>query len=159
MNNKEDFFDRLFHKWPFRIFESFYQKNREVLLYLFFGGLTFLVSIGSYTFFYVGLHINELIANVFSWVLAVLFAYITNRIWVFQSRIKSKKGIVREMGFFFGGRVLTLIIEEAILFIFITNLHWNGVLVKIAAQIVVILLNYIISKLLVFRKKKDMNKQ
>ena len=84
MNNKEDFFDRLFHKWPFRIFESFYQKNREVLLYLFFGGLTFLVSIGSYTFFYVGLHINELIANVFSWILAVLFAYITNRIWVFQ---------------------------------------------------------------------------
>lgn len=84
---KEDIFDRMMHLHLFRIFEPFYQKNKEMLLYLLFGGLTTIVSIGSYAWVNVGLGINELIANIISWIFAVTFAYVTNKIWVFQSKI------------------------------------------------------------------------
>ena len=69
---KEDIFDRMMHLHLFRIFEPFYQKNKEMLLYLLFGGLTTIVSIGSYAWVNVGLGINELIANIISWIFAVL---------------------------------------------------------------------------------------
>ena len=72
---KEDIFDRMMHLHLFRIFEPFYQKNKEMLLYLLFGGLTTIVSIGSYAWVNVGLGINELIANIISWIFAVTFAY------------------------------------------------------------------------------------
>ncbi|MCR5665605.1 MAG: GtrA family protein [Eubacterium sp.] len=151
---EKDCFDRLFHKKPFNIFESFYQKNREVLLYLFFGGLTFIVSVVSYALFYKVCGMNALIANVFSWILAVLFAYITNRIWVFQSQHNSRLKVLIEILSFFGGRVFTLVVEEVILWVGISHLHGDGVLVKVVAQIVVIVLNYVISKLFVFRNEK-----
>ena len=64
---KEDIFDRLMHLPGLRIFEKFYKKNKEVLLYLLFGGLTTIVSIGTFAWFNVGMHMNELIANVISW--------------------------------------------------------------------------------------------
>ena len=141
---KEDIFDRMMHLHLFRIFEPFYQKNKEMLLYLLFGGLTTIVSIGSYAWVNVGLGINELIANIISWIFAVTFAYVTNKIWVF-----------REMTKFYGGRLFTLGVEELLLFLFITLLHGNSVLVKFAAQIVILVLNYIISKIFVFRRKKE----
>lgn len=83
---KEDIFDRMMHLHLFRIFEPFYQKNKEMLLYLLFGGLTTIVSIGSYAWVNVGLGINELIANIISWIFAVTFAYVTNKIWVFRQK-------------------------------------------------------------------------
>ena len=151
---KEDIFDRLMHLPGLRIFEKFYKKNKEVLLYLLFGGLTTIVSIGSYAWFNVGMHINELIANVISWVFAVTFAYITNRIWVFQSDAKGFSALCQEIAKFFGGRLMTLGVEELILFVFITLLHGNSVLVKLIAQVVIVILNYIISKIFVFKNKK-----
>lgn len=73
MQEKRDIFDRMMALPLLNIFEPFYKKNKEVLLYLFFGGLTFIVSIVTYAVFNVSMGINELIANVMSWVLAVLF--------------------------------------------------------------------------------------
>ena len=87
MQEKRDIFDRMMALPILNIFEPFYKKNKEVLLYLFFGGLTFIVSIATYAVFNVSMGINELIANVMSWVLAVLFAFATNRVWVFQAPI------------------------------------------------------------------------
>ena len=77
MQEKRDIFDRMMALPILNIFEPFYKKNKEVLLYLFFGGLTFIVSIATYAVFNVSMGINELIANVMSWVLAVLFAFAT----------------------------------------------------------------------------------
>ena len=94
---KEDIFDRMMHLHLFRIFEPFYQKNKEMLLYLLFGGLTTIVSIGSYAWVNVGLGINELIANIISWIFAVTFAYVTNKIWVFRSKITGFFDVCREM--------------------------------------------------------------
>ena len=148
----KDIFDKIMELPSFRIFEPFYKKYKEILLYLFFGGLTMIVSIVSYAICNLTFEINELIANVFSWILAVLFAFYTNRIWVFQARTNSIRDFLKQMIAFCSGRIVTLIIEEVILFIFITNLHCGSMMVKIVAQIVVIILNYIISKLWVFNK-------
>ncbi|WP_296116325.1 GtrA family protein [uncultured Eubacterium sp.] len=151
---KEDIFDRLMHLPGLRIFEKIYKKNKEVLLYLLFGGLTTIVSIGTFAWFNVGMHMNELIANVISWVFAVTFAYVTNKIWVFQSETSGFVAVLEEIAKFFGGRLATLGVEELILFVFISLLHGNSMIVKLIAQVVIVILNYIISKIFVFKNKK-----
>ena len=128
MQEKRDIFDRMMALPLLNIFEPFYKKNKEVLLYLFFGGLTFIVSIVTYAVFNVSMGINELIANVMSWVLAVLFACATNRVWVFQAPTHTITEFLRQMLSFFGGRVVT--------------------------QVIVIVLNYVISKFVFFSEKK-----
>ena len=151
---KKDIFDKIMSLPGLRIFEPFYKKNKEVLLYLFFGGLSFIVSVSSDAYFNLVLDLNALIANIFSWILAVIFAFVTNKIWVFCSRNDSFLEFLKEMFSFFAGRLATLGVEEAILLIFITWLSFNSMVVKVIAQIVVILLNYVISKLFVFKGNK-----
>ncbi|MDD6334239.1 MAG: GtrA family protein [Clostridia bacterium] len=152
---KPDIFDKIMHLPGLRVFEPLYKKYKEVLLYLFFGVLTTVVSIGSYAFFNVTCHMNELIANVISWVLAVLFAFFTNRIWVFAAPTKTAEEFIKQLVSFAGGRVATLIVEEIILLVFITLLHFNSIVIKTIAQVVVIVLNYVISKLVIFKKDKE----
>lgn len=124
-------------------------KRRELLLYVFFGLLAFIVSMTTFWLFYQVLGINELIANVLSWICAVLFAFLTNRKWVFSS--SESKGFLQQMVSFFAGRLATLGIEELILLVFITLLGLPGLPVKFFAQVVVTILNYLFSKLYVFK--------
>ena len=150
---KKDIFDKLMSLPVLRVFEGFYKKNKAVLLYLFFGGLTTLISIGSFVLLeWVGM--ETLLANVCSWVAAVSFAYVTNRVWVFASSATGAKAIVREIVAFFGGRLLTLAFEEAVLLVCVHWLSWNSTWVKILAQVCVLVLNFVISKWMVFAKKK-----
>lgn len=149
---EKDIFDKLMALPGLCVFEPFYQKNKEMLLYLFFGGMTFMISILSYALFNGWMGINELIANVFSWTVAVLFAYVTNRTWVFEETGSGRADVLQELARFLSGRLVTLGMEELILLVFITWMHWNSMAVKIAAQILVIIFNYVISKLFVFRK-------
>lgn len=144
MDDKADIFDKLL-SLPLL---SRLKKHRDVLLYLFFGALTTLISILS--FMLCDLVLHELVANLISWICAVSFAYVTNRKWVFKSQAKGKE-IPLEIASFFGGRLATLGLEEVLLLVFVTWLQWNGTLVKVLAQVVVLVLNYVISKLLVFR--------
>ena len=127
-----------------------FQKHKELILYVFFGGLATVVSIGTFLLF--DMVMNELIANVLSWVITVGFAYWTNRTWVFCSKVKGR-GVWKELLTFYTGRLATLGLEELMLLVFVTVLSQNAAVVKIAAQIVVLIGNYIISKLLIFRKK------
>ncbi len=154
MDEKKDIFDRLMGLRPFRPLWPFYVKYKEPLLYLFFGGLTTLISIFVFWLFDDPLGLNELVANLISWLLAVLFAFLTNKTWVFQSG-GQEKGFLSLMLSFYAGRLVTLGVEELLLLVFITWLGFNSMAVKIAAQIVVIVLNYVISKLLVFRDKGE----
>jgi len=131
--------------------KRYFLKYREIISYLFFGGLAFVVSIATYYVFADVFGINELLANILSWIITVLFAFFTNRIWVFQSKVETLKAYLIQLVSFFGGRVATLIIEELILLIFVTWLHFDGLVVKICAQVVVIVLNYILSKMFIFR--------
>ncbi len=133
---------------------AFYKKYRQPILYVFFGGGTTIVGVGSFLLFHSVLHIHELLANVYSWVLAVAFAYATSRKWVFCSRTKGRE-FRNELLVFYGGRLLTLVLEEVILLAFVTWLAFPGTAVKLSAQVVVLVGNFIISKFVVFRKKKD----
>ena len=129
-----------------------YKKYEDVILYLFFGGLTFLVSMVSYYICATPLGINYMVANVISWILAVLFAYITNRIFVFKSTVTGIKGILKELWLFVACRLSTGVMEVVIMFVGVSLLKCNDLLVKGAAQVLVILTNYILSKILIFKK-------
>lgn len=129
-------------------------KYREVILYLVFGVLTTLVNIFSYFVLTDLGHINYLVSTAIAWVLSVLFAYFTNRVWVFQSSASGAKAILGEMGSFFGCRLFSGLVDMLIMFVCVSLLHWPDKLIKILSNILVIILNYVFSKLFVFRKQK-----
>lgn len=147
-----DIFDKIMALPGIRVFEPFYRKNKEMLLYLFFGFLSFLMSISTYALFYKAFNVDELLANIFSWIITVMFAFFTNRIWVFDSPTESADEFIKQMASFYWGRIITLVVEEIILFVFITKLGMGSMLIKVIAQVVVIVLNYVISKLFVFKQ-------
>ena len=130
------------------------ERYREILLYVVFGFLATVVSVATYWLCVKPLHIDVLIANVVSWICAVLFAFFTNRKWVFNADSVQGKGLLAQMASFFGGRLFTLAVEEAILAVFVTWLKLDSLAVKLVAQFVVIVLNYFISKFWVFKKEK-----
>lgn len=149
-NERRDLFDRLFALPFLRWAEPFFSLHREGLLYLFFGVLTTAVSWGVFYLFAYPLSTDELLANLFSWVAAVLFAFFTNRMWVFRTH---GGGLIREMGLFFGARLGTLAFEELVIFLFVTTLSQDAMTVKILGNIAVLILNYVLSKLIVFKEK------
>ncbi len=149
--DNQDIFDRIMGLPGLRKLYPLYQKHKAVLLYLFFGGLTTLISIGSFIAFDTVLDIHPLLANILSWVCAVSFAYVTNRIWVFSSKATGKAAVQEGISFV-SGRLLTLGFEELILLVFVQLLALNSTLIKVLAQLGVLILNYVISKLFVFKK-------
>ena len=141
--------------------KEIFQKYREQILYLVFGGLTtvvdFAVTFLLYRLWLDGfnapdgfLHLADLIA----WAAAVAFAYVTNRIWVFKSKQTGAVPILRELSAFAGGRVFTLLLQEAVMAVFVTWLGCNKYLFRILAAGIVIVLNYVISKRIVFKRTK-----
>lgn len=133
--------------------KEFYKKHRELCLYVLFGGMTTAVD-WSISFLLYGASVNVHIADVIAWIGAVLFAFVTNRRFVFQSTRRRRSAIIGELVAFAGGRVLTLLLQELLVFLLYDLAGWNPYYVKILAAIFVVLANYFISKFLVFRKKK-----
>lgn len=130
------------------------KKNEEIISYLVVGGLTTLVSLIVYylcvnTFLKPDNAIQLQVANILSWVISVSFAYIANRIFVFKS--KSNK-IIKEIISFVSARIITLLLDMFTMFLMVTLLHINDSFSKIVSQVLVIVLNYIFSKLFVFKK-------
>lgn len=130
-----------------------YQKYRELVLYILFGGLTTLVNIFVYVLCARLFVWDVTLSTVIAWVLSVLFAYITNRKWVFQSRASGGRAVFREILTFSGGRAASGALDILNMYVFVGLLHINDLFIKILSNIVVIILNYIISKLIVFQKK------
>lgn len=118
-----------------------------------FGIITTVVNLACYSLFAEVLRIEELTANAMAWIFAVFAAFITNRNWVFESHTGSRLGFLRQMLSFYAGRVVTLIIEELILLVFVKILSFDGMIVKYIAQIIVIALNYVVSTLFIFKKR------
>lgn len=123
--------------------------DRELFLYVVFGAMTFFVNVIVYYLFATVLGINYLISNVVAWFFSVLFAYITNRKWVFESR---SPNILKECGLFFGGRIFSGAVDTALMYLFIDILTIGDMISKIVVQVIVIILNYVFSKLIVFKK-------
>ena len=131
-----------------------YKKYQDIIAYLFFGVCTTLVNVISYYLCAHILNMGTLPSTIIAWILAVLFAYVTNRKWVFKSKAKKKNEIVKELGSFFACRLATGFIDWGMMLIFVDYLHFHDVLMKVIANIIVIILNYIASKLIIFKEKK-----
>lgn len=135
---------------------SIYDKFKELFNYIIVGALTTLVSLVSYFIFSRIMNIENtfyfILANTLSWILSVAFAYITNKIFVFESKAKNKEA-VKEAIKFVSSRVLTYLIDLALMFIFVKLIKFNNDIAKLIVQFVVLVLNYILSKLLVFKKE------
>ncbi len=159
--------------------KNLYRENKEIVSYVFFGVLTTIVSFGTYylfrfifpdeksvpaflswTFNLTAVFSTEsatVLPVILSWICAVIFAYVTNRIWVFESKAAGA-GILSEFVKFCGARLLTLFVDLLIMFLLVDMTGMDGTLweffAKVVSNIFVLVLNYILSKLIVFRKKK-----
>ena len=132
-----------------------YKKYKEVINYLIFGVLTTVVYLvvyyaSVYTFLNPDNALQLQIANILSWIAGVTFAYFTNRKYVFESKEQNK---VKEASKFVLARVTTLVMDMVIMWLGVTVLHFNDKLVKIISQVVIIISNYVFSKLFVFKKE------
>lgn len=132
---------------------SLIEKYWDIFSYLFFGVLTTLVNYAVYLPVYNLLGLSASVSNVFSWVAAVAFAYLTNKPFVFKSHDWSKGTVIPELTKFVSCRVASGAMETVILLIAVDILGWNGNIWKLLTQVMVVVLNYIFSKLIVFRKK------
>ncbi len=124
------------------------ELTKELISYVFFGVLTTIVNFITYFLFADALGINYLVSNIIAWFFSVLFAYVTNRIWVFESK---DDNILKEIGLFYGGRIFSGVIDTALMYLFISILMTGDVIAKIVVQVVVTVLNYVFSKFLVFK--------
>jgi putative flippase GtrA len=129
-----------------------YKKYKEVIMYLIFGVLTTLVNILSYVIFTRLFKMDIYTSNVIAWILAVLFAYVTNRKYVFSSNIKTFKGKIREITSFYACRLLTFGVDMLSMYILIDLFNVNDMVSKVIVNVIVIILNYILSKLIIFKK-------
>lgn len=128
-------------------------KYKFIILYGIFGVLTTVINIGVYGVLYSGLGVSNVISNVIAWVISVLFAFITNKLWVFESKSFNFKLFVKELGSFTVCRVATGVLDLGIMFVGVDLLKGPAIILKIASNIIVIILNYVMSKIFVFKKK------
>lgn len=142
----------------------------EIFSYLFFGVCTTVVNIVVFQLCCSALGIHALISNVIAWIFAVAFAYITNRIFVFRSNENSLTGIAREVGSFVAARLFSLLVDELIIWLMVDVMGYiaierlladildcplkdaKSLFAKLCSNVVVVILNYILSKLIIFKK-------
>lgn len=129
------------------------RENREIISYLFWGGCTTLINIACYGFLYDYLSVSNVMSNIVAWVAAVVFAFYVNKIFVFRSRGMKMSQQLKEATAFFGCRILTLVLDVAIMAIAVDFMEWNAMLWKILSNVIVIILNYMASKFWIFKKK------
>lgn len=149
--------------------KKLFEKYKELISYVFFGVLATIVSLVSFKVFNEILGANlYFLSNVISWLITVIFAYFTNKLWVFESKSWKADVVVKELIEFFGARIFSLVVESAGLWLMIDIMHmgkisWDifvfnldgNMIAKIIMQVVVVILNYVFSKLVIFRHKND----
>jgi len=133
--------------------KKMYKKYEAIILYVFFGGLTTVVDFTVYFSTTRLFGLNEQIATWLAWFCAVLFAFFTNRKWVFKAEHPGFKAFAWQVGSFFASRLFSGFINWLMIFVFVSLMGISDIIIKCAAAVVVIILNYILSKLIVFKKK------
>lgn len=128
-------------------------RYQDILLYGIFGVLTTAVNIVSYWLFAHPLGMDTMVSTVLAWILSVCFAYLTNRKWVFHSTASTAKEYIKEIISFFSCRIATGVLDWVCMFVFVTLLAFNDMLIKVLSNILVIILNYVASKLIIFKQK------
>ena len=133
--------------------KKLWKKYEEAISYLFWGGVAFFLSMILFYIFANMMFLHEQVANVITWIICVIFTYFTNRIFVFKSKSTGWKKVGKEFFEFVTARVITLLMECVILFVFVDLLSCHNMIGKFIGQVVVIVSNYIFSKLWIFKKK------
>lgn len=127
------------------------EKYKAIILYGIFGVLTTLINIVVYEAFYRYAGWSNVVSNIVAWVAAVLFAFVTNKLWVFESKTTEKKALMFEITSFFGCRLATGVLDLAIMYVAVDEMALNSTLMKCISNVIVIIVNYIASKLLIFK--------
>ena len=135
--------------------KALYEKYKDLIPYVIFGVLTTLVNYVSYWLFAHVLGGGTVFSTAAAWILSVLFAYFTNRRWVFHSTARGAKEIGREFAAFLAARVGTGLLDMLVMYVCVDRLGWNDMIMKLASNVIVVVLNYIFSKFLIFRKKGE----
>lgn len=144
------------------------KKYKELILYLVFGGLTTLVNF--VVFYLLNVVTGEeyyLVNNIVAWFASVIFAYITNKLWVFESKSLAVKTVVKELAEFFSARIFSFAVEEGGLWLFVDKLGFDNfsfsvfgfevtgkLIAKLVLAVIVVILNYFFSKFIIFKKNK-----
>ncbi len=133
---------------------NLYKKHEEIINYLIIGVATTLVSLLvyyglTYTIFDASNAFELQITNIISWIVSVTFAYFTNRSFVFKQKNKTN---LKEASSFYISRISTLLLDMLLMYVLVTIFHFNDKIIKLIVQVVVIVLNYVFSKLFVFKK-------
>ena len=129
------------------------KKYRSFIAYAVFGVFTTIVNIVSYSVCYNNLGLSNTFSNIIAWILAVTFAYLTNKVWVFDSKSWKWDVLKKEVVAFISCRIATGILDLVIMYISVDLMGWNALLMKICSNVLVIILNYVFSKLVIFKKR------
>lgn len=132
--------------------KKMFKKHKELINYAIFGVLTTLVNYVSYILFTRVFGVNLVVSNIIAWFLSVLFAFITNKMIVFGSKDLSKETVLKEGIYFFAARIFSLILDTGILYVMSKLMGINDLIVKIVSNVIVIIVNYALSKFLIFKK-------
>lgn len=160
--------------------KELFRKNRELIMYVIVGGLTTVVSFATqfiahlfgadFSVFDNGITLSALkeimesplvspmVATTFSWICTVTFAFFANKLWVFESKAKGK-GFAWEFFSFYAARLTSYGVELLMMWVFVDIMGISEMLIKLIAQVVILIMNYVLSKLVVFRKKKSEQQQ
>jgi putative flippase GtrA len=139
----------------FELIKQLYNKYKELIMYGIMGVLSTVINIVTFAICEKIFGINALVSNVIAWVVAVIFAYITNKLFVFESKSFKKDVLIKEIISFTSARLFSLLLEEVIIYVMIDLMNINSLIVKVFSNIVVIIVNYIFSKLVIFKKKEN----
>lgn len=133
---------------------DFYDKHESALLYIFVGGLTTAVSIiAQYIPAYCGLPTK--VNTTISWICAATFAFFTNKVWVFKDKSYARKDWLGQAAAFYGARLVTYFLELGFMILAVDFFNYNEYIMKLVAQVFILIVNYLFSKLVIFRKKKE----
>lgn len=167
-NKKEWLMDIFKRIWNIKEWKSLYLENKEIANYIIFGVVTTIVSLFSYwfarQFIFVRVggkqgEIDIALATTFSWIVSVTTAFVTNRLWVFEGKVEGVKALLIQAFNFYASRVLTYFFELGFMWIVTSFLFPENktleLLAKIIANVFVMIMNFILSKLFVFKKKKS----
>lgn len=152
IDKTEEFCLKIVEKIGLKKITDWYRAHKEGMRYLVFGVLTTLLNLLIFTICCRIIKIQVVISNIISWVIAVLFAYVTNKLYVFDSKVIQKKELAREIISFFNARIITLVIENILLWATVIQLGLNEIIMKIISNIIVIILNFVFSKIFIFKK-------
>ena len=133
--------------------KELFKKYKGIINYLIFGVLTTLINVVIYSLGYDVLGIPNLVSTALAWVVAVAFAFVTNKLFVFESRSWRGTEALKEAVNFVACRLSTGAIELVFMFLFVDLLAFSGTVMKLVCNVIVIILNYVLSKLIVFKKK------